>query len=97
MIVSHNMRILTDFLEGKALTATDINGSNINQYFNIIKGWGIELEEVEIPNISNPQTHKERYLVMSEENIQKAKDKLKQLTKRSQKRRKKYPTQGSPS
>ena len=97
MILSHNMRILTDLLEGKTLTATDVNGSNINQYFRAIKGWGIELEEVEKPNITNSQTHKERSLVMSKENIQRAKETLKKLTKRSKSKRQKHPTQGSTS
>jgi len=92
MIVSHNMQILTELLEGKALTATDINGSNINQYFRDIKGWGIELEEVKKPNISNPQTHKERSLVMDDENIKRAKDTLKRLTKINEKRSYSYPT-----
>ena len=52
---------------------------NSNQYFCTIKNKGIELIEVEIPNLINRGYHLERRLNMTDENIKHAQDYLDRL------------------
>lgn len=87
-IPSYTMIILSDFLNGKTLTATDKNYSNTNQYFDKIKKRGIELLEIKVKNRNNSQKHLERSLVKNKDNIQKARDYLSFLTERNNKRNK---------
>jgi hypothetical protein len=69
---------LQDFLKGKRLSF--IKGAkNSNQYFCTIKNKGIELIEVDVPNLTNRGYHLERRLNETPENIQRAKDYLKRL------------------
>jgi hypothetical protein len=52
---------------------------NSNQYFCTIKNKGIELIEVDVPNLTNRGHHLERRLNLTEDNIKKANDYLKRL------------------
>ena len=52
---------------------------NSNQYFCTIKNKGIELIEVEVPNLTNRGYHLERRLNMTDENIKLAQDYLERL------------------
>lgn len=76
---SHLITILTDLLEGKRLASIDIKASNSNQYFCTIKNKGIELIEVEVPNLFRRGNHLERRLNLTEENIKKANEYLERL------------------
>jgi hypothetical protein len=82
------MIILSDFLNGKTLTATDKHYSNTNQYFDKIKKRGIELQEIKVKNDHNSQSHLKRSLAISEENIKKAEDYLLYLTECNSERNK---------
>ena len=76
---THISKILEQLLKGKTLCASDILASNSNQYFRTIKQHGIELIEVEVPNLTNSNKHKERRLHQTIENIKRAKKYLKAL------------------
>lgn len=76
---SHLINILSDLVEGKRLASIDIKASNSNQYFCTIKNNGIELIEVQKPNLTNRGHHLERRLNPTNENMKKAKDYLKKL------------------
>ena len=76
---SHLITILTDLLEGKRLASIDIKASNSNQYFCTIKNKGIELIEVEVPNLFRRRNHLERRLNLTEENIKKANEYVERL------------------
>lgn len=69
---------LIQLLKGKRLS--DIKGAkNSNQYFCTIKNKGIELIEVEVPNLANRGNHLERRLNMTDENINLAQNYLDRL------------------
>ncbi|QKE29841.1 hypothetical protein AACT_2774 [Arcobacter acticola] len=76
---SHLVSILSDLIEGKILISTDIRASNANQYFCIIKKWGINLIEVKKQNLTNRAYHLERKLDLAFDNLEKAKVHLKRL------------------
>lgn len=66
-------------LLNKERLSTIEGAKNSNQYFCTIKNKGIELIEVEVPNLTNRGNHLERRLNLTDENIRKAKDYLKRL------------------
>lgn len=69
---------LTELLKGKKLS--DIKGAkNSNQYFCTIKNKGIELIEVEVPNLLTRGNHLERRLNFTDGNIELAKKYLARL------------------
>lgn len=72
---------LTKLLNGDRLSFIE-GAKNSNQYFCTIKNKGIELIEVEVPNLINRGWHLERRLNMTDENIKLAKaylDRLKRI------------------
>lgn len=69
---------LTKLLKGERLSF--IHGAkNSNQYFNIVKNYGIELIEVWKPNLLNSGKHKERRLNFTEDNVKLAQSYLERL------------------
>ena len=76
---THLVNILNDLLKGKKLASIDIKASNSNQYFCTIKNNGIELIEVNKPNLTNKGQHLERRLNPSDINVKRAKEYLKKL------------------
>ena len=70
---THKAAILKRLLEGARLVSSDIMASNANQYFIEIKEQGIELIEEWKPNRTNNGKHKERRLLQTKENIERAK------------------------
>ena len=81
---SNLIKILSDLIEGKSVTALDYHVSNANQYFKTIKDSGIELVEQWIANTHNRGRTKLRTLSHELENIQKAKDYLFNLQHKAQ-------------
>lgn len=69
---------LTDFLNGKKLSCIE-GAKNSNQYFCTIKNKGIELIEVEVPNLVNRGYHLERRLNPTLENKKRATEYLRRL------------------
>ena len=69
---------LIKLLKGERLSYIQ-GAKNSNQYFCTIKNKGIELIEVEIPNLINRGYHLERRLNMTDENIKHAQDYLDRL------------------
>jgi len=79
---------LQDLLRGKGLVSRDRNGSNFNQYFSKMRNkYHIELDEVEEPNIDNPQNHLLRKLVFTDENVKRVENVLIRLGGRVPSRR----------
>lgn len=76
---THLVNILNDLLKGKELASIDIRASNSNQYFCTIKNNGIELIEVNKPNLTNKGTHLARRINPSDKNIKRAKTYLEKL------------------
>ena len=70
---THKAAILKRLLGGERLISSDILASNANQYFIEIKEQGIELIEEWKPNKANNGKHKERRLLQTKENIERAK------------------------
>jgi hypothetical protein len=69
---------LQDFLKGKVLSCIE-GAKNSNQYFCTIKNKGIELIEVDVPNLANRGYHLERRLNLTDDNIKKTNEYLKRL------------------
>lgn len=69
---------LTKLLNGERLSFIQ-GAKNSNQYFCTIKNKGIELIEVEVPNLTNRGYHLERRLNPTDENIDLAKTYLNRL------------------
>lgn len=69
---------LTKLLNGDRLSFIE-GAKNSNQYFCTIKNKGIELIEVEVPNLINRGYHLERRLNFTDENIDLAKAYLNRL------------------
>lgn len=69
---------LTKLLNGERLSFIE-GAKNSNQYFCTIKNKGIELIEVEVPNLTNRGNHLERRLNQTDENIKLAKAYLARL------------------
>jgi len=69
---------LTKLLNGERLSFIE-GAKNSNQYFYTIKNKGIELIEVEVPNLTNRGNHLERILNQTDENIKLAKAYLARL------------------
>lgn len=69
---------LTRLLKGEKLSYIE-GAKNSNQYFNIVKNYGIELIEVWKPNLLNSGKHKERRLNFTEDNVKLAQDYLERL------------------
>jgi len=69
---------LTRLLKGETLSCID-GAKNSNQYFCTIKNKGIELIEVEVPNLITRGNHLERRLNLTSENIELAKKYLERL------------------
>lgn len=69
---------LTKLLKSERLSYIQ-GAKNSNQYFCTIKNKGIELIEVEVPNLTNRGNHLERRLNMTDENIKHAQDYLDRL------------------
>ena len=59
---------LSKLLKGERLSCIE-GAKNSNQYFCTVKNKGIELIEVEIPNLTNRGYHLERRLNVTDENI----------------------------
>jgi len=59
---------LTKLLNGERLSFIE-GAKNSNQYFCTLKNKGIELIEVEVPNLTNRGYHLERRLNQTDENI----------------------------
>ncbi len=79
---------LQDLLRGKGLVSRDEKGSNFNQYFSKMRNkYHIELDEVEEPNIDNPQNHLLRKLVFTDENVKRVESVLIRLGGRVPSRR----------
>lgn len=79
---------LQDLLRGKGLVSRDEKGSNFNQYFSKMRNkYHIELDEVEEPNIDNPQNHLLRKLVFTDENVKRVENVLIRLGGRVPSRR----------
>lgn len=76
---SHIITIMKLLLAGEKVVSRDSLASNTNQYFRTIKRHGIELVEVEKPNLTNAGRHKERSLHKTHDNIEKAKKYLEAL------------------
>jgi len=76
---THLINILSELLKGKKLASIDIKASNSNQYFCTIKNNGVELIEVNKPNLTNRGHHLERRLNLTDENIKKATEYLNRL------------------
>ena len=76
---THLINILSKLIDGKKLASIDIKASNSNQYFCTIKNNGVELIEVNKPNLTNRGHHLERRLNTTDENIKKAKEYLNRL------------------
>jgi len=76
---THIIVIMQELLSGGTSTAIDSKASNRNQYYGTIKKQGIELVEVRKPNLTNPNTHLERSLHQTIENIKRAENYLKRL------------------
>lgn len=75
---SYLITALTKLLKGERLSY--ITGAkNSNQYFCTLKNKGIELIEVEVPNLANRGNHLERRLNLTNDNIRLAEDYLKRL------------------
>ena len=69
---------LTKLLKGERLSYIQ-GAKNSNQYFCTIKNKGIELIEVEVPNLTNRGYHLERRLNLTDENVKHTKDYLDRL------------------
>jgi len=69
---------LTRLLDGDRLSFVE-GAKNSNQYFCTIKNKGIELIEVEMPNLTNRGNHLERRLNPTDENIELAQKYLERL------------------
>jgi len=69
---------LTKLLKSERLSYIE-GAKNSNQYFCTIKNKGIELIEVEVPNLTNRGYHLERRLNLTDENIKHAQDYLERL------------------
>lgn len=69
---------LTKLLKGERLSSIQ-GAKNSNQYFCTIKNKGIELIEVEVPNLTNRGYHLERRLNLTDDNIELAKKYLARL------------------
>jgi len=69
---------LTRLLDGDRLSFVE-GAKNSNQYFCTIKNKGIELIEVEMPNLTNRGNHLERRLNLTNENIELAQKYLERL------------------
>jgi hypothetical protein len=69
---------LNKLLNGERLSFIE-GAKNSNQYFCTIKNKGIELIEVEVPNLINRGYHLERRLNFTDENIDLAKAYLNRL------------------
>ena len=69
---------LTKLLKGERLYYIQV-AKNSNQYFCTIKNKGIELIEVEVPNLTNRGYHLERRLNLTDENVKHTKDYLDRL------------------
>ena len=76
---THLINILRRLLNREILSSIDIKASNSNQYFCTIKNNGIELIEVNKPNLTNRGYHLERRLNPSEANVKRAEKYLKKL------------------
>jgi len=81
---SNLIKILTDLIEGKSVTALDYHVSNANQYFKTIKDNGIELVEKWIKNRHNVGRTKLRTLNHELDNMTKAKNYLFRLQNKAQ-------------
>lgn len=73
---------LTRLLKGERLSFIE-GAKNSNQYFCTIKNKGIELIEVEVPNLTNRGYHLERRLNLTDENIELAQKYLERLKRKS--------------
>ncbi|MFA5455382.1 MAG: hypothetical protein WC272_08695 [Sulfurimonas sp.] len=73
---------LTKLLKGERLSFIE-GAKNSNQYFCTIKNKGIELIEVEVPNLTNRGYHLERRLNLTDENIELAQKYLERLKRKS--------------
>ena len=69
---------LTRLLKGERLSFIE-GAKNSNQYFCTIKNKGIELIEVEVPNLTNRGYHLERRLNLTDDNIELAQKYLERL------------------
>jgi len=73
---------LIKLLKGERLSFIE-GAKNSNQYFCTIKNKGIELIEVEVPNLTNQGYHLERRLNFTDENIELAQKYLERLKRKS--------------
>ncbi len=76
--LSHTAKILIKLLNNETVISSDVFASNTNQYFGHIKNQGIELVEWNDPKEG---LHLKRRLNATDENIKKANDYLKKITK----------------
>jgi hypothetical protein len=72
---------LIKLLRGEKLSFIE-GAKNSNQYFCTIKNKGIELIEVDVPNLTHRGTHLERRLNFTPENIKRAENYLERLKRR---------------